>query len=68
LPTSPLYDQAVRPGSIVSEVNGQPVKSAADFEREVGAAKSKSYLRLYTLRFGRRGEALPPFFAVVQVP
>lgn len=66
--TSPLYDQAVRPGSIISEVNGQPVKSAADFEREVGAAKSKSYLRLYTLRFGRRGEALPPFFAVVQVP
>jgi serine protease Do len=66
--TSPLYDQAVRPGMIVSEVNGENVKSVADFERVVSAAKSKSYLRLYTLRFGRRGEALPPFFAVVQVP
>ncbi len=66
--TSPLYDQAVRPGSIISEVNGQPVHSVAEFERAVGAAKSKSYLRLYTLRFGRQGQSLPPFFAVVQVP
>jgi serine protease Do len=66
--TSPLYDQAVRPGSIISEVNGQPVHNVAEFERAVGAAKSKSYLRLYTLRFGRQGQSLPPFFAVVQVP
>lgn len=66
--TSPLYDQAVRPGSIISEVNGQAVHDVADFERAVSAAKSKSYLRLYTLRFGRQGQALPPFFAVVQVP
>jgi serine protease Do len=66
--TSPLYDQAVRPGNIISEVNGQPVKNVADFERLVQSAKSKSYIRLYTLRFGRRGESLPPFFAVVQVP
>jgi serine protease Do len=66
--TSPLYDQAVRPGMIISEVNGHAIKDVGDFEREVGAAKSKSYLRLYTLRFGRRGESLNPFFAVVQVP
>jgi serine protease Do len=66
--SSPFYDQAVRPGSIVSEVNGQPVHNVAEFERAVGAAKSKSYLRLYTLRFGRQGQSLPPFFAVVQVP
>jgi serine protease Do len=66
--TSPLYDQAVRPGMIISEVNGEAIKGVADFERVVGGAKSKSYLRLYTLRFGRRGESNPPFFAVVQVP
>jgi serine protease Do len=66
--TSPLYDQAVRPGSIISEVNGQPVHNVAEFERAVSAAKPKSYLRLYTLRFGRQGQSLPPFFAVVQVP
>jgi serine protease Do len=66
--TSPLYDQALRPGSIISEVNGHPVHGSAEFESAVSAAKSKSYLRLYTLRFGRRGESLPPFFAVVQVP
>jgi serine protease Do len=65
---SPLYDQAIRPGNIVVEVNGQPVKNVAEFERAVSAAKSKSYLRLYTLRFGRQGQSLPPFFAVVQVP
>jgi serine protease Do len=66
--TSPLYDQAVRPGNIVSEVNGQSVHNVAEFERAVGGAKSKSFLRLYTLRFGRQGQSLPPFFAVVQVP
>jgi len=64
---SPLYDQAVRPGNIISEVNGQAVHNVAEFERAVSTAKSKSYLRLYTRRFGRQG-ALPPFFAVVQVP
>jgi serine protease Do len=67
-PTSPLYDQAVRAGNIITEVNGQAVHNSAEFERAVSGAKSKSYLRLYTLRFGRRGESLPPFFAVVQVP
>src|ERR1700688_3185549 len=66
--TSPFYDLAVRPGSIISEVNGQPVHNGAEFERAVGGTKSKSYLRLYTLRFGRQGQSLPPFFAVVQVP
>jgi serine protease Do len=65
---SPLYDQAVRPGNIITEVNGQPVKNVAEFERAVSAARSKSYLRFYTLRFGRQGQSLPPFFAVVQVP
>jgi serine protease Do len=67
-PTSPLYEQAVRPGSIVSEVNGQSVKSVADFEKAVKSAKSKSYLRLYILSFGRRADRPQPFFAVVQVP
>jgi serine protease Do len=67
-PTSPLYEQAVRPGSIVTEVNGQDIKSVGDFEKVVKGAKSKSYLRLYVLNFGRRGERAQPFFAVVQAP
>ena len=66
-PTSPLYEQAVRPGSIITEVNGHEVKSVADFERAVKGAKSKSYLRFYVMSFGR-GQRLQPFFAVVQAP
>jgi len=66
-PTSPFYEQAVRPGSVITEVNGQPVKSVADFERAVKSVKPKSYLRLYVLSFARGGSAAP-FFAVVQVP
>jgi len=66
-PSSPLYDQFVRPGSIISEVNGRPVKGVDDFEKVIKSAKPGSYLRLYTLQFGQRGER-QPFFAVVQVP
>jgi len=67
-PTSPLYEQAVRPGSVITEVNGQPVRSVAEFEKTVRGAKSKSYLRLYVLSFGGRGNRAQPFFAVVQAP
>jgi serine protease Do len=67
-PTSPLYEQAVRPGSVVSEINGKQINSAADFERLVHAAKPGSYLRLYTYRIDRNGRPSTPFYAVVQVP
>jgi len=67
-PTSPLYEQAVRPGSIITEVNGQPVRSVAEFEKTVRGAKSKSYLRFYVLAFGGRSNRAQPFFAVVQAP
>jgi len=66
-PTSPLYEQAVRPGSIITEVNGQEIRSVADFEEIVKATKPKSYLRFYVQNIGRNGQS-QPFFAVVQVP
>ncbi len=66
-PTSPLYEQFVRPGSIITEVNGKPVKGIDDFEAAVKGAKSGSYLRFYAVQIGQRGER-QPFFAVVQVP
>jgi serine protease Do len=66
-PTSPLYDQFVRPGTIISEVNGQPVKGVQDFERAIKSAKKGSYLRLYARQFDQRGNS-QPFFAVVQAP
>lgn len=67
-PTSPLYEQAVRPGSIITEVNGREVRTVEEFEEVVKAAKPKSYLRFYVLSISRRGEDVQPFFAVVQVP
>ena len=71
-PTSPLYEQAVRPGTIISEVNGQPVKDVADFEKIVKGAKKGTYLRLYLTLFGPRGgdnrDNRQSFFAVVQAP
>jgi serine protease Do len=66
-PTSPLYDQLVRPGSILTEVNGRPVKGVEDFEQAIKNAKPGTYLRFYAVQIGQRGER-QPFFAVVQVP
>ena len=66
-PASPLYEQAVRPGSIITEVNGREVTSVQEFEEAVKSAKSKSYVRLYVQNIGRGGQT-QPFFAVVQVP
>ncbi|HYG62241.1 MAG TPA: trypsin-like peptidase domain-containing protein [Thermoanaerobaculia bacterium] len=70
-PTSPLYDQSVRPGGgiqfVITEVSGREVSSVADFESIVRGAKSGSFLRFY-LQTYRRGEPLQAFFAVVQVP
>jgi serine protease Do len=66
-PTSPLYDQFVRPGSIITEVNGHAVRSVGDFESAIKNAKPGSYVRLYAIQYGQRGDSTP-FFAVVQVP
>ncbi len=66
-PTSPLYEQFVRPGTIITEVNGEEVDSVEAFERIVKGSKSGSYLRLYIRPFAR-GQRGQPFFAVVQVP
>jgi len=66
-PTSPLYEQALRPGSIITEINGQEIESVEQFEEIVRGAKSKSYLRFYVVNIARGGTT-QPFFAVVQVP
>jgi serine protease Do len=67
-PTSPLYEQAVRPGSVITEINGQKVTSVAEFEKIIKSAKPGSYLRFYTVVYGPRGARPVPFFAVVQAP
>ena len=63
-PTSPLYDENVRPGDVIVEVNA--ISSVPDFEDEVAKAESGDYLRLYVRRITRRGGNA--FFAIVTVP
>ncbi|MCM2270425.1 MAG: Do family serine endopeptidase [Thermoanaerobaculia bacterium] len=67
--SSPLYDEGVASGDVVTEVNGRPVADSAAFEREVGAAAPGSFLRLYVRRFDPRGRGDGVgFFAIVRVP
>jgi serine protease Do len=66
-PTSPLYEEGVRPGNVIAEVNGQAVDTVEEFESIIEGARSGSFLRLYVLRM-QRGERAQPFFAVVRVP
>jgi serine protease Do len=67
-PSSPFYEQGVRSGSVITEVNGQPINNSSDLERIVSQAKHGTYVRFYVLRYNRRSEALTPFYAVAQVP
>ncbi len=71
-PTSPLYDQRVRPGDVITEVNGQPVHGPGDFERLVRGVRAGSFLRLYVMRpapsQGDGSVKAQPYFAVVKVP
>jgi serine protease Do len=67
--TSPLYEARLRPGDIITEVNGQSVGSVSDFEKVVKNAKSGTFLRLYVERPTQQGNTKPqPFWAVVKVP
>lgn len=70
-PTSPLYDQRVRPGDVITEVNGQTVHGSSAFESLVKGVKSGSFLRIYVMRPAppqSGGVKAQPFFAVVKVP
>ena len=69
-PTSPLYDEGVAPGDLVTEVNGHAVRDSDAFESAVSSAASGSYLRFYVRRFNphsNRSEGAG-FFAIVRVP
>jgi serine protease Do len=48
---SPAGDQGLGPGDIITQVNGNPVSSVDDFEREVNRVGKGEYLRLYVRRF-----------------
>ena len=67
--SSPLLDEGVRPGDVITEVNGQEVSSVEEFERTVRAAKTGTFLKLYVQRFDPREGGRPgSLFAIVRVP
>jgi serine protease Do len=67
---SPLYDEGVGTGDVVTEVNGQAIESSDHFENLIGGAPSGSYLRLYVRRFDPHSDddAGIGFFAIVRAP
>jgi serine protease Do len=67
-PSSPLYDDNVRPNDFVVDVNGTPVTSVEEFEAAVDKVASGSLLRLYVTRVDPRSGQSVSFFAIVRVP
>ncbi len=67
-PTSPLWDEAVRPGDIIVDVGGQEVTDVERFEELVSSIPSGGLLRLYVTRVNPRDGSSASFFAIVRVP
>lgn len=69
-PRSPLYDEGVRAGEVISlitEVNGRDVENVEEFESIVRQAEAGSRLRIYIRRFAR-GQEGQPLFVFPAVP
>jgi len=67
--SSPLAEEGLAPGDVVTEVNGEAVADVAAFERAVRALDSGEFLRLYVKRFSQRGDGREvSFFSVARVP
>src|SRR5215472_6076886 len=49
--TSPAADEGLSQGDVITEINGVPVKSVAQFRAEVEKVKKGDYVRLYVRRF-----------------
>jgi|CXWL01.1.fsa_nt_gi serine protease Do len=67
-PSSPLYEESLRPGDVITEVNGEPTRSVSELEERVGGAKTGTFLRFYVERFDGRGGRPTQFFAIVKAP
>ncbi|HUP21964.1 MAG TPA: trypsin-like peptidase domain-containing protein [Thermoanaerobaculia bacterium] len=62
-PSSPLYEEGLRRGDVIVEVNGQRVGGAAMLGELLSATTSGEYLRFYVRNRGGQY-----FFAVLRVP
>lgn len=67
-PRSPLVDENVEPGDVITEVGGRPVRNVVDLESVVKAARPGAYLRFYVQRFDPRSGESGQFFAFARVP
>ncbi|MEE8526037.1 MAG: Do family serine endopeptidase [Thermoanaerobaculia bacterium] len=67
-PSSPLWDDNVRPNDFIIDVNGTPVTSVEEFEAAVDAVASGALLRLYLTRVDPRSGQSVSFFAIIRVP
>ena len=64
---SPAGEAGLLQGDLITEVNGQRIRTVDEFRRVVDRAPSGSYLRLYVTRFARGGRS-QSFFAPIKVP
>jgi serine protease Do len=62
-PSSPLYEEGLRSGDVITEVNGRTVAGAAALGDVLARARSGDYLRFYV-----RNQGGQFFFAVLRVP
>jgi len=45
-PNSPAAQQGLQPGDVIEDINRQPVRSVADFNRLAAQAKEQTLLRI----------------------
>ena len=67
-PRSPLVEERVEPGDVITEINGRGVGTVAEFEEAVRGARPGSVLRFYVQRFDPRSGRSAQFFAFARVP
>jgi serine protease Do len=67
-PRSPLADERVGPGDLITEVNGRPVAGADDLARLVEEVEPGTYVRFYVRRFDPVSGRSSGFFAFVRKP
>jgi serine protease Do len=67
-PRSPLVEERVEAGDVITEVDGKAIANVADFEAAVRAARPGGYVRFYVQRFDPRSGRSAQFFAFGRVP
>ena len=67
-PRSPLAEEQIGPGDVITEANGTPVTNGSSFEAAVDQVASGSFVRLYVERFDPRTSNSVQFYAVARKP